>query len=312
RVPTESGPPLPPVLIPAQLACGLFMARRDRVAPRRIAGQRLHRGRGRPMAPGALPLRGLAPRGACSQPPADLSLVLGGDAPAAHRHERLAPPPRGALPPADRPPLRAGHTLEQRVRPLDGPHRPARPTHSALSAPGDHLAFVSDVPARQAGGMFPIGGGGDHRAIGDAPRACLLPPRQGARGHGLQGHVGRDAGFAAAFGGFSPRLRQLPPHPHWPRRWRIGVAAGHRELPVAHLAHGPRVLTRPPTAALPCLGKPVSSSTNTPSPRGASATIVATRWPCRSASSHGLLVRNSCQRCALVPGMAWALGAPCW
>ena len=62
-----------------------------------------------------------------------------------------------------------------------------------------------------------------------------------------------------------------------------------------------------PTEAVPCPGKPVSSTTNTASPSVVSASIFSTRCRLRSSSSHCMFVRNSCNRCSLVPGTACAM-----
>jgi hypothetical protein len=47
-----------------------------------------------------------------------MPLALTGDAPATHGHNLLPPPPCGALPPPNRPPLPAGQGLQQLIGPL--------------------------------------------------------------------------------------------------------------------------------------------------------------------------------------------------
>jgi hypothetical protein len=113
--------------------------------------------------------------------------------------------------------------------------------------------------------------------------------RSGSSAH-VFGRDNRTATGQVAGGSLSPQVTATWQWPTWPR--------------------GPAYCRAPPTAAVPGVGKPISSNTNTPAPRVAAAIIFATRWRVRSSSSHGLLVRNACTRCARVPGMAWAMGSP--
>jgi hypothetical protein len=162
------------------------------------------------MAPVVLPLLALALRGALSQQPADMPLALGGDAPAAPRHTLLAQPPFGALPPPDRPPLPAGQGLQQLVDPLRRRRRLPLVAHPEVGAHGHAIALLPRFQARQDVGVAAVVGIGHHAAVGHTPGPGLIEPRQGELGLSVRGHLGWDAGFASAFGVFSPRLQQIP------------------------------------------------------------------------------------------------------
>jgi hypothetical protein len=104
--------------------------------------------------------------------------------------------------------------------------------------------------------------------MGHAPGPSLIEQHQGDLRFGPQGHLGWDASFAPAFGVLRPALRQIPPHPHWPCRSWSGVAAGDRELTVAHVAQGPRVLAGHPHRRLARLGKAGIIQHQHPIPQG--------------------------------------------
>jgi hypothetical protein len=126
------------------------------------------------------------------------------------------------------------------------------------------------------------------KATAAGPRACCR--RAGACAQGW-GRDTRTATGHVTWGSVSQQLTASWQVPTWPRVPEDGRAT--------------------PTAAVPCLGTPVASQTTTPSLVVASAISVVTRCRVRSASSHGLLVRTACHRCALVPGTAWAMESPC-
>jgi hypothetical protein len=92
------------VLVPAQLPCGLPMARRDRLPPMGIAGQLCQGGRRRQMAPRVRPFCRRPAHRALPQPPAPMPWPLARHPPAAHRRNLLAQPAVGAMAPTDRPP----------------------------------------------------------------------------------------------------------------------------------------------------------------------------------------------------------------
>src|SRR5919201_913580 len=117
RLPVEARPHPPLVLVPTQVPFGRLMELLHGMPPVGIARQLFQRGRGRQVTPGVFPLFGLAWCGTLAQQPALVPLSITRDAPARHGHKLLAQPPCGALPPATRAPLPAGHGLEQLIPP---------------------------------------------------------------------------------------------------------------------------------------------------------------------------------------------------
>jgi hypothetical protein len=111
RRPVAPTPPPALVVIPAQLPCGLFMARLDGVPPMGIARQLFQGRRGGQVAPRVLALFWLAACYPLPLPPATVSCPLGRRPPTPHGDQFLPPPPLGPLPPPDRSPLPAGQGL---------------------------------------------------------------------------------------------------------------------------------------------------------------------------------------------------------
>src|ERR671916_3153753 len=101
RMPMEARPQPSLVVVPAQLALGLFMKLFNRMAPMGIPRQLCQRGLGGRGSPVELPLLRLASGGPLPDQPAFVPLPATGHPPAAYRHELLAQPPFGALPPAN-------------------------------------------------------------------------------------------------------------------------------------------------------------------------------------------------------------------
>jgi hypothetical protein len=150
-MPVAAGPQAALVQGPAPLPVGCFRARRDGRAPMGLAGPRLQRGRGRQGAPVVLPPLGLAPRRALAYQPAEVPLAVAGEAPAAHRDDRVAPPACGALTPADGAPLPAGQGLEPPSG--SGPRAGGLPlaTAPAVGPPTTSRACRASKPARKWG-----------------------------------------------------------------------------------------------------------------------------------------------------------------
>ena len=310
-MPMQPWPQAALVLVPTARSLGRFMARRDRMPPLGQAGQLCQRGLHRQIAPELFPLLGLPLGGSLPQQPAVVALSITGHAPATDRDTLLAPPPLRPPPPATRPPLPAGHTLEQRVGP---PHRGGRRTSHTDLEIGPHrhdIALLPGLQARQKVRVVSIVGIGHHtpmrypharawsrraratsglvwKATSAGTRACCR--RAGSCAQAF-GRYNRTATGQVACGWLSQQVTAIWPWPTLPSVPEDGLAT--------------------PTEVVPCLGKPVSSKTKTPSPGVASALIFATRCRFRSSASHCMLVRNSGNRCALVPGTAWAMVSPC-
>src|ERR671931_827847 len=119
-LPMKPRPQAALVLIPAQLPFGLFMKLLDRMPPMGIPGQLFEGGVWRQVAPAIFLFLGLPPGGSLPPQPAAVALPGTAHPPALQRHKLFAQPPFGAPPPANRPPLPAGHGLEQFIGP---PHR---------------------------------------------------------------------------------------------------------------------------------------------------------------------------------------------
>ena len=136
-MPMKSWPQPPLVLIPAQLALGLFMKLFDGMPPVGIPGQYLKGRVWGQVAPEIFPLLGRPLSDSLPHQPALMTRPVAGHPPTADRHKFLAQSPLRPPPPADRAPLPAGHTVEQLVRPPHGcaPHGPyAERTFRRLNA----------------------------------------------------------------------------------------------------------------------------------------------------------------------------------
>src|SRR5919199_1226358 len=107
-MPMKPHPQAALVLIPAQLALGLFMKLFDGMPPVGIPGQYFKRRVWGQVAPEIFPLLGLPPCGSLPHQPALMTRPVAGPPPAAHRDKFLAQPPLRPPPPADRAPLPAG------------------------------------------------------------------------------------------------------------------------------------------------------------------------------------------------------------
>src|SRR5918999_2881946 len=89
-MPMKARPQPPLVLVPAQLALGLFMKLLNRMPPMGIAGQRFEGDPRGQVAPEVFPFLGLAPGGPLPDQPALVSVPVTGHAPAAYAHKLLA------------------------------------------------------------------------------------------------------------------------------------------------------------------------------------------------------------------------------
>src|SRR5262249_16023813 len=294
------------ILIPPQFPLGLLMKLLNGMPAVSIADQLLYRRRGRQVTPIVLGLLGLPTGRPLPEQPANVSFSLHCHPPSAHRDELFAQPALDPLPPADGAPLAPGERGQDVVRPLLRRHPLSLRAHRKVGAHRHHIAFASCLQPHQKIGVISIVGVGDDTAMGYAPGAGLIQQGQGNLGLGLERHRRGDTGAPTALGSVCPLVGQGQAGRHGPTRLRITVATRHGHLTVAPLAQGPRILPRYPTECLPCLAKPVSSKSRRPWPNVAAAIILCTRWRVRSSSSHCMLVRNSCKRCALLPGTATA------
>ena len=147
-MPRKARPQPPLGLVPAPLALGLFMTRLERRPPMGIAHQPCERPIPGQVAPARWAFLGLAPRGSLPDPPALVAVPGTAHAPAAHRHDALAPPAFGAPPPAGRAPRPARPRLAPLLRapPRAGRRLPC--THRERRSPRDHRWCLPGLQAR--------------------------------------------------------------------------------------------------------------------------------------------------------------------
>src|ERR671915_2019393 len=149
RVPVEAGPEATLILVPSHLPFGLLMEPLDGIAPMGIPGQLFQCGSSRQVAPVELPLLRLASGGPLPDQPAFVPLPATGHPPAAYRHELLAQPPFGALPPANCAPLPTGDGVQQLVRPPHWGHHLGSYAHLEVCPHRDHIRLLPCLQARQ-------------------------------------------------------------------------------------------------------------------------------------------------------------------
>jgi hypothetical protein len=143
HMPMKTRPQTPLIVIPTQFPVGFFMELLYRIAPMGIADQLVAHGRGRQVTSVILPVLRLTTAGPFPQQPADMSLAVAGDPPAAHGHKLLPQPSLGLLPPTDRPPLPMGQGLQHLIGSLHRTPRFAPSTHPEVRAHPHHIAFLS-------------------------------------------------------------------------------------------------------------------------------------------------------------------------
>jgi hypothetical protein len=174
RMAVEARPQAPLVLIPPPLPCGLLVNLLDGKPAMGIAGHLFQGGGSRQMAPVVLPLLGLAPGGALPEQPPDMPPPVGRDAPAASGDKLLAPPPFGAVSPANRAPRPTGQRVPQLVGSVHGTGRGTSAAHAKVRPHSDDRARVSGCQARQAVGVIALVSIGYDTAVRHAPRPRLL------------------------------------------------------------------------------------------------------------------------------------------
>jgi hypothetical protein len=246
RMAMKPRPQPPLVLVPAQLTRGLFMKLLNGMALVGVPRQLFRRGLRGQIAPKISPLFRLALCGTLAQQPALMPRPGTGDSPTSQRHELLAQPPCGPPPPANRAPLPAGHALEQFIRPPYGRAHCVPHTHGEIRADRHHIGRLPGFQARQKVGVVAVVRIGHDTAMRHPPRPRLIKERQGDRRLGLEGNLLRHPCLLPPRGIIGPRLRQIQPYGHRPGGPGVGIAARDRNLTIADLAQGARILPRDP------------------------------------------------------------------
>src|SRR5512143_1340050 len=176
RMPMESGPQPPLVLVPAQQTLRLLVVPLHPVPPVRV----LHHRRQRLLRPEVTPvILGLpvltTPRPFPDQPALPAPATRR-HPPAAHRRESAPQPALAPLAPAHGPPGRARQPGQQRIGPLR--RRRALRRHGEVGTDGHHVP--PPPPLLQAGqevGVVAVVGVGDDAVTADAPGAGLVQQR---------------------------------------------------------------------------------------------------------------------------------------
>jgi hypothetical protein len=165
-VPMKPRPQAALILVPAQLALGLFMQLRDRMPPMGIPGQCCEGDIRGPVAPDRVPFLGRPLGRSLPHQPARVTVSVTGHPPAAHRHALLPPPAVGAPPPATRAPLPTRHRPEPFIRPTHRAGRRASPTHREVGPHRHHIPLVPGLHAPPNVGVSAIVGIGHYTPLG--------------------------------------------------------------------------------------------------------------------------------------------------
>src|SRR5512135_451653 len=169
RMPVETGPQPPLVLVPAQFPLGFLVVLLDPVPPVRVLDQPRQL-RPRPeVAPVVAALLRLAPRLPLPDQPAEVPPAIRRDPPAPQGRESAPQPPLAALTPADPTPRRRRQGLQGRVRTPTRFGPTAAVGHGEVAADGNDISLPPLLQAGQEVGVIAVIGVGGHAGVPHPP-----------------------------------------------------------------------------------------------------------------------------------------------